>query len=127
MKLIVLGKKYSVYKFKDESDLPGWIYSSDFYSITKTKEELSVVASQIDHKSDSIACSKNWKVFKIIGPLDLASVGIIADVSIILKEKNIPIFTISTYDTDYFLIKQKDLNAGIKALSDKGHEILIEK
>jgi hypothetical protein len=53
-------------------------------------------------------------------------VGIIADITCILKEKNIPVFIISTYDTDYILMKQKDLNNGIKALTRKGYTFLNE-
>ena len=124
--LIVLSKKYSIYKFLNQTVLPDWIYSSDFYSITGTKDELSVVASQNDSISDNIKCNKNWRILKISGPLDFSLVGIIADITCILKEKNIPVFIISTYDTDYILMKQKDLNNGIKALTRKGYTFLNE-
>ena len=127
MNLIVLKKKYSIYKFKDDCLLPDWIYLSDFYSITKTKDELSVIAIQSDLISEKIACSKDWKILKFVGPLDFSLIGIIADISTILKEKKIPIFTISTYDTDYILVKQDKLNIGIKALRDKKYIISIEK
>jgi hypothetical protein len=124
--LIVLSKKYSIYKFLNQTVLPDWIYSSDFYSITGTKDELSVVASQNDSISDNIKCNKNWRILKISGPLDFSLVGIIADITCILKEKNIPVFIISTYDTDYILMKQKDLNNGIKALTSKGYTVSKE-
>jgi len=127
MNLIVLKKKYSIYKFKDDCLLPDWIYLSDFYSITKTKDELSVIAIQSDLISEKIACSKDWKILKFVGPLDFSLIGIIADISTILKEKKISIFTISTYDTDYILVKQDKLNIGIKALRDKKYIISIEK
>ena len=126
LNLIVLAKKYSIYKFQIDCILPDWIYLSDFYSITKTKDELSVITTQTDFFAEDIICSKDWRIFKIVGPLDLSLIGIIADISDILKEKKISIFTISTYDTDYILVKQKDLNNSIKALEDKGHKISIE-
>lgn len=127
LSLVLLAKKYSIYKFKMDSLLPDWIYSSDFYSITKTNDELSVVANQIDALTENINVSKDWRIFKVKGPLDFSLIGIIAEISNILKGEKIPIFTISAYDTDYFLIKQKDLNNAIKALKDKGHKITIEK
>ena len=127
LNLIVLEKTYSIYKFKNDSILPDWIYSSDFYSITKTKDELTVITNQNDSLSEDILCSKDWRIFKIEGLLDFSLIGIIADISNIFKEKKIPIFTVSTYDTDFFLVKQKDLNAGIKALRAKGHSVLIEQ
>jgi hypothetical protein len=126
MNLIILKKRYSIYKFKSDCVLPDWIYLSDFYSITKTKDELSVIAIQTDSISEKITCSKDWRILKVDGPLDFSLIGIIADISIILKEKKISIFTISTYDTDYILVKQNKLNIGIKALRDKKYTISLE-
>ena len=126
MNLIILKKRYSIYKFKSDCVLPGWVYLSDFYSITKTKDELSVIAIQTDSISEKITCSKDWRILKVDGPLDFSLICIIADISIILKEKKISIFTISTYDTDYILVKQNKLNIGIKALRDKKYTISLE-
>lgn len=123
MDLIVLEKKYSIYKFEADSVLPEWIYLSGFYSITKTTEEISVVTEQTDQIPGNIPCSKDWRIIKVAGPLDFSLVGIIADISAILKEAKIPIFTISTYDTDYILLKQKDLETGVKALTEKNYKI----
>jgi hypothetical protein len=127
MNIIVLKNKYSIYKFKGDYVLPDWIYLSDFYSITKTKDELSVVGIQSDLISEKIACSKDWRILKIVGPLDFSLIGIIANISTILKDKKISIFSISTYDTDYILVKQDKLDIGIKALRDKEYKISIEK
>ena len=125
MNLIVLRDKYSVYKFRNESALPDWIYSSDFYSITKTIDELSVVALQVDKVPEDPLCNRDWRILKIEGPLDLSLTGIIADIANTLKNKNIPIFAISSYDTDYIMVKQKDLNIAIKALRENGHHITV--
>jgi uncharacterized protein len=126
MNLILLNNKYSIYKFNKESVLPAWIYSSDFYSITRTKEEISVVAVQTDLVSDDFICNRDWRIIKVAGQLDFSLVGIIADLSAVFKKKNISIFTVSTYDTDYILVKHKDLNAGIQALTENGHTISSE-
>ncbi len=127
MDLIVLTKKYSICKFKNGLPLPEWIYLSDFYSITKTKDELSIVAEQREPVSGNIDCNKDWRIIKVVGPLDFSQVGIIAELSNILKEKKISIFTISTYDTDYILVKEKDLKAGIDALRENKHYVFLEK
>jgi hypothetical protein len=126
MNFVVLPNKYSIYRFKVNSKLPDWIYSSDFYSITKTKDELSVIATQPNFVLDDIVINNDWRILKIIGPLEFSLIGIIADVSKIFKERKISIFAISTYDTDYILVKQKDLNLGLEALREKGHIISIE-
>lgn len=124
--LKVLQKKYSILKFQSSSVLPEWIYSSEFYSITNTLEELSVVTVQPDSFKENITASKDWRVLKIIGPLDFSLIGVIADISNILKDARVPIFTISTYNTDYILVRQKDLDVTIKALRDKNYNIMID-
>jgi hypothetical protein len=126
MNLIVLEKVFSIYKFKNESVLPGWIYATDFYSITKTMDEMSVVAVQTDINSGEINVNRDWRVIKIEGPLDFSLIGIIADISAIFKKKRISIFTLSTYDTDYILIKKNDLKMGIQALLENGLNVSIE-
>ena len=123
LNISVLPGNYSIYKFQAVSDIPDLIYSSNFYSITRTEEEISVVANQVDYVRPDLKCNRDWCILKIIGPLDFTLVGIVADLSTILKNKKIPIFVISTYDTDYILIKQADLGKGIKALEEKGHKI----
>jgi uncharacterized protein len=123
LNISVLPGDYSIYRFETETEIPGWIYSSDFYSITKTKDEISIVSSQVD--ISGLISSKSWRILKIAGPLDFSLIGIISEISGILKNKNIPIFIISTYDTDYILIKQIDLSAGIIALEEKGHKVNV--
>jgi hypothetical protein len=127
MNFEVLESNYTIYRFGNESVLPDWIYSSDFYSITKTKDEISVVAAQNDLIFIDIECNKDWRIIKIEGPLDFSLVGIIADISAIFKSVKISIFTLSTYNTDYFLIKQKDLDTGIQSLIENDHKVTIEK
>lgn len=114
---------YSIYRFDTETDLPAWIYKSEFYSITRTKDEISVVTVQNDF-SENIICSRDWRILKVAGPLDFALTGIISGIANVLKDCNIPIFTLSTYDTDYILLKEKDLNTGINALRENGYKIL---
>jgi len=121
--LILSAKKYSIYKFQKDSVLPDWIYSSEFCSVTKTDEELSVVTAQTDQISDWSASSNDWRLFKIEGPLDFSLIGVIADISAILKEVKISIFIISTYDTDYILVKENDLNISIASLKKCGYNI----
>jgi hypothetical protein len=118
----ILPDNYSIFRFSSESEIPDWIYSSDFYSITKTKDEISVVAFQTDEAA-GLQCNRDWRVLKIAGPLDFSLIGIVANISTALSDKKIPVFIISTYDTDYILVKQNDLFAGIKALEEIGHKI----
>jgi uncharacterized protein len=124
--LIVFDKKYSIYKFRKDAVLPEWVYATEFCSLTRTEEELSVVTVQTDHVSDWVECSKDWRILKIEGPLDFSLTGVIADISLILKEVRISIFIISTYDTDYILVKEKNLKTALDSLQNKGYNIREE-
>ena len=117
--LILSSKKFSIYKFQKNTVLPEWVYSSEFCSVTRTDEELSVVTAQTDHISDWIVSSNNWRIFKIEGPLDFSLIGVIADISAILKEVKVSVFIISTYNTDYILIKENDLNTSLASLQNQ--------
>lgn len=127
MEFIILAGNYSIYKFKRNAILPDWVYLSDFYSITRSKDELSVVAVQNDSAREGIIYSNGWRILKIAGPLNLFLVGVISEVSEILKDKKIPIMEISTYDTDYFMILQDKLNTAVEALKEHGHIITEER
>ena len=126
MNFEVLEANFAIYRFGNGRILPNWIYSSGFYSITKTKDEISVVTAQNDLLSSDIVCNKEWRLIKIEGPLDFSLVVVISDVYAIFKSKNISIFALSTYDTDYFLVKQIDLDIGIQALIENGHKVSIQ-
>jgi hypothetical protein len=126
MNLIVLANNYSIYRFNKDDILPEWVYASDFYSITRTKDELSVVTLRARLITENIVCNNDWRILKFAGPLDFSLIGIIADISKIFKDHKISICTISTFDTDYILIRENNLEAGIKALKENGYLISFE-
>jgi len=124
---ILLKGEYSIYRFKRDSPIPEWIYDSDFYSVTRTTDELSIICKPVDLiMGNDIKIDNHWRILKIDGVLDLSLIGIIATVSTILKDNKIPIFTISTFDTDYILLKDLDLNKTVAALRHAGHKLLTE-
>jgi hypothetical protein len=119
---------YSIYRLGKDSPIPAWMYDSEFYSVTRTCEELSIVSRHADIKSDdNTRIDKHWHILKINGILDLTLVGIIADISNLFKENKISIFTISTYDTDYFLIKDHYIDEAITVLKNNGYTVSFEK
>ena len=119
----LLNGKYGVCRLDKNELIPGWAQNSDFFSITKTSDELSIVCSQ-DDIPDDIKCEKDWRMLKILGPLDFSLIGILSSISTILAQKGISIFAISTYDTDYILVKNKDIDNAIAALIAERYEII---
>jgi hypothetical protein len=124
LKFIVLRDTYAICKFDSTSKIPIWIKDLDFYSMTKTKDEVSVVCRQTDSIKVAFETNRDWRILKIEGPLDFSSVGIIAEIAGIFKVNKIPIFSISTYETDYFLVKNSDLTKALESLKTSGYEIL---
>ncbi|MGI6585515.1 MAG: ACT domain-containing protein [Gracilibacteraceae bacterium] len=114
---------YGVCRLNSDEVLPEWALQGSFYSITKTSDELSVVCPQ-DNIPKNIICEKDWRILRIIGPLDFSLIGILSSISTILAKKGISIFAVSTYDTDYILVRDKDTGSAIEALSAEKYEII---
>ena len=119
----LLKEKYGVSRLDKNELIPKWAQNSDFFSITKTCDELSIVCSQDDIPND-IKCEKDWRILKIEGQLDFSLIGILSSISTILAQKGISIFAISTYDTDYILVKNKDIDNAIESLIKERYEII---
>ena len=119
----LLKEKYGVCRLDKTELIPEWAQNSQFFSITKTVDELSIVCSQ-DNIPNEIKCEKDWRILKIEGPLDFSLIGILASISSILAQKGISIFAISTYDTDYILVKNKDIDNAIESLIKEKYEVI---
>jgi uncharacterized protein len=126
LNFIVLKDNYVVCRFKNDADIPQWVERSDFYSETRTSDELSIVCKQSDSVTNDCVAKTGWRISKIQGFLDFSLIGIIAEISGIFKENNISVFTVSTYNTDYFLIQDQHLGRAIEALEVNNHQITYE-
>ena len=121
IELKLLDNKYSVCRLPPQSDLPK--ISGGFYSITKTDDELSLVLEEGHEPKDS-KIEKDWKILKVLGPLDFSLTGIMYSLTKPLAEAQISIFAISTFDTDYLLVKNEKLEDAIKVLKKSGFVII---
>ena len=120
MNLRILKELYQVIKLNTADKIPQGVFNEDFFSITGTAEELSIVTNNnIPIKSDNI--EKGWKVIKIEGVLDFNLIGIISKISKILADNDISIFVISTFNTDYILVKEHQLEKSIEVLTDNNY------
>lgn len=119
MKLQELPNVFAICKLDSNSDVPKWVYNSHFFSITKTPEELSIVCEQSVIPS-GVPSEQDWKAFKVVGTLDFSLTGILASIANPLADKKISIFAISTFDTDYILVKNKNWKQAIDTLQGAG-------
>lgn len=122
MNLSVKKGEFSVCRLEPDAVLPDWAQQGSFYTVSKTPEELSIVC-ETRLVPEKIQAESEWRIIKVEGPLDFALVGILANLSGILAKRGISIFAISTFDTDYLLVKEKDLSQAIIALRDVGHAV----
>lgn len=123
MKLKILGNKLKVIKLKPNETVPEIVYKQEFYSITKTDEELSIVVNE-DVNILSNVVEYNWKAIKIVGTLDFSLIGILSKISNILAQAEISIYALSTYNTDYILVKADKLEKAIKVLEQNEYKFI---
>lgn len=122
MKLKVIHTEFSICKVEDYSEID---LNQPFIFTGATDEEKSLVCPTALIPSNTIEREDGWKAFRIEGVLDFSLIGILSKISTLLAENSIGIFAISTFNTDYVLIKTKDLERAIKALEAAGYEILF--
>ena len=121
--LAFLPDRYAVCRLGAEDAVPDWAYSRGFVSITRTQEELSIVCLQ-DSVPPNVTCQRDWRCLKVDGPLDFAQTGVLASLAGPLANAGIPIFVVSTYDTDYLLVSESQATRAAEALTDAGHRVL---
>ena len=121
MEIKVIEHTFSVCKVADYSKV-NW--GAEFAFIGKTDEENSLVCLTEDVPPNVIEREDNWQAFRIQGQLDFSLVGILSRITGILAEKNIGIFAISTYNTDYILVKKENFNLAIHTLTNAGYSIV---
>ncbi len=112
---------YAIVRLATNATVPGWATKGDFTSITRTADELSVVCPTDDLPTD-VHSSHRWICLKLEGPFPFSQTGVLLSFIEPLSRKDIPIFAISTYDTDYVLI-QEEFGWAIDVLREAGHEL----
>ena len=120
--LTVLDKEHAIHHLDADANIPVTVFGTQFYSISRTDEELSIVC-EADIQIDSAKTSAGWSCIKVIGPLDFSLTGILASISSTLADAKISLFAISTFDTDYFLVKSRELPKALHVLKSAGYVI----
>ncbi len=119
--LRVLPGVYAICRLPADARVPDWA-QGEWLSISRTADELSVVCEQAG-VPDGIQAERDWRCLQVQGPLDLALIGILAALTAPLAQAHIGVFAVSTYDTDYLLVKDGHLDQAVRVLREAGFEI----
>ena len=118
--LVVLEGDYAVCKFGSTALLPAWVDGGNFWSVSRTPEELSIVCEQRLIPA-GVQAESGFSCLKVVGPLEFSTVGVLATLTAALAASGISVFAVSTFDTDYLLVRQTSLPDAIDALRESGH------
>jgi uncharacterized protein len=120
--LSILEGRFAICRLSARAEIPLQSLDKSFFSITRTPDELSIVCAE-DSAPRGERCETGWQCLKVQGPLDFSITGVMASLAMPLAEAGISIFSVSTFDTDYLLVKEADIERAIRALSAAGHSV----
>jgi len=122
LRLECLKKQFVIHRLPATAPIPEMVLKSVYYWIGKSDEELSIVCES-DIAVPSAQHSEIWSCFKVCGPLDLSMTGVLAGLTAVLRDAKISIFALSTFDTDYILVKSDVFPAAQNALRAAGYDL----
>jgi len=122
--LEVLNDRLAICRSGKDEPLPGWAKApaGEFFSATRTRDELSIIIANARAPGEA-KCERDWRLLMVKGPLPFNLVGIIAGLSGTLANAGVSIFALSTYDTDYIMVKQIDLDRALATLRRAGYPV----
>lgn len=113
---------FGICRLEPDTELPEWAIGGKFFAVSRTLEELSVVCEQAGIPEGVIA-ERGRRLLQVEGVLPFNLTGVLAAIAAPLAEAHVGIFVVSTYDTDYLLIAEADLERAIQVLEAAGHAI----
>jgi hypothetical protein len=122
LNLTVVDGTFAVCRLEADAPIPLWATAGSFFSITRTADEVSVVCRQ-DAVPEGVVGERGWRCLRVVGSIPFSVVGVLASLAGPLAEAGISVFAVSTFDTDYLLVKEIDLTAALDALRRQGHTI----
>jgi hypothetical protein len=123
LSLDVLTTRFAIVRLPADAGLPWWAAdSSGRLSLTRTSDETSIVCES-DRVPAGVQAERGYKTFRVKGPLPLDDTGVLASLSEPLARASLPVFVISTYDTDYLLIHESFVSRSSEVLRQAGHSI----
>ena len=122
LSLSILPQRLAICRLFPDEPIPEFLAHSQFWSVTRTRDELSVILPEEIVPADWKA-ETGWRCLKVLGPLDFGLTSILASIAVPLSHAGISIFALSTYDTDYLLVRENDLEKAKQVLLASGHVV----
>lgn len=114
--------RFAICRLAPVSAIPEWGIGGAFVSLTRTADELSIVCPE-DRVPQNLKAERGWTCFKLEGPFAFSQTGVLASFINPLAERGISIFAVSTFDTDYVLVKEEFASRALNALREAGHSV----
>jgi hypothetical protein len=121
--LVLLAERLAVCRLAAEAPFPDWTHPGDLLALVRTREELSIVCQE-RYVPPDVRAERGWRAFQVQGPLDFSMLGVLAAIATPLAQAGVSIFVISTYDTDYFLVKEAVLYRAQQTLQQAGFLVM---
>jgi hypothetical protein len=122
LRLTRLATRMAVCKLPPGAPLPAWASGGALWSVTRTPDELSIVCAE-DAVPAGVTCQAPFAALAVVGPLDFALTGVLAGLTAALAAAAVPVFALSTYDTDYLLVPAGRTEIAITALAAAGYPV----
>jgi hypothetical protein len=122
LQLLTVPGRFAVCRLGPDDPVSAWATDKGFCSITRTQDELSVVCPE-DVVPDAVRSERGWRCLRVVGPIPFLTVGILASLVAPLAQAGISVFAVSTFDTDYLLVKEETFAAACAALRQAGHTV----
>jgi uncharacterized protein len=123
VRLTVHPEYYAVARLDPDDDVPAWAEVGAVSSVTRTASELSIVCVEAAVPAQASA-ERGWRMLEVAGPLAFTLTGVLASLTVPLAAAEIPLFVISTFETDYLLVREPNLARAAAALRDAGHAVV---
>ena len=120
--LDLMPGSYAICRLRQSDAIPAWATRGQFFSATRTPAETSIVCDTAEVPAD-VQSEGPWRALGVRGPLDFSLKGVLASLATPLADSDVSIFVISTYDTDYVLVREHDVNRAVLALREAGHDV----
>lgn len=121
--LIIQPEMVAVCRLSSEDELPDWAMRGGFVSVTRTGDELSIVCVDDERIPAEVRCERGWRLLRVAGTQAFTLTGVLSSVLEPLAKAGISIFAISTFDTDYVMVKSADFERAVESLGNAGHVI----